>query len=100
TDPKRVPGILLPAAAEHERVLREPAPEVLFLGFGESSLDFELRCWTDSPDFLRHKSDITFAVHERLKAAGVEIPFPQRDIHVRTADAASWPAGPRSTSPR
>jgi small-conductance mechanosensitive channel len=99
TDPKRVPGILLPAATEHQGVLREPAPEVLFLGFGESSLDFELRGWTDSPEFLRHKSDITFAVHERLKEAGVEIPFPQRDLHVRTSDAPSLPAVPRSTSP-
>jgi small-conductance mechanosensitive channel len=100
TDPKRVPGILLPAAAENEAILREPAPEVVFLGFGESSLDFELRCWTDSPDWLRHKSDITFALYERLKEAGVEIPFPQRDIHVRTADAAPSSTGPRSTGPR
>jgi small-conductance mechanosensitive channel len=99
-DPKRVPELLLPAAAQQEGILREPPPEVLFLGFGESSLDFELRCWTDSPEWGRYKSDITFAVHERLKAAGVEIPFPQRDVHVRTADAAPWPGGPSSTGPR
>jgi len=85
TDPKRMPDILLPAAMEHEGILEDPAPEVLFNGFGESSLDFELRCWTQSPDWLRYKSEITFDVHARLKAAEVEIPFPQRDLHLRSS---------------
>jgi len=91
TDPKTIPDILLPAAREHEGIKQEPPPEVLFLGFGESSLNFELRCWTTSPDWIRYRSEITFAIHERLRQAGVEIPFPQRDLHLRSSDVALRP---------
>jgi small-conductance mechanosensitive channel len=96
TDPAKIPDILLPAATEHEGILEDPAPEVLFNGFGESSLDFELRCWTQSPDWLTFKSEITFAVYERLKAAEVEIPFPQRDLHLRSSDVALGRSGSES----
>jgi small-conductance mechanosensitive channel len=93
TDPKTIPVILLPAATEHEGILEDPAPYVLFNGFGESSLDFELRCWTQSPDWMEFRSQITFDVHARLKAAGVEIPFPQRDLHLRSSDVALGRSG-------
>jgi potassium-dependent mechanosensitive channel len=87
TDPRKVMEVLAKAAASDQRLLDNPAPSVLFLGFGESSLDFSLRAWTDDFDnFITIKSDLTLAVHDGLYAAGIEIPFPQRDLHLRSVD--------------
>ena len=62
----------------------------MFLAFGESSLDFSMRAWTaDFDDFFRVKSDLAVAVHAALAQAKIEIPFPQRDLHVRSVDAAA-----------
>ena len=69
--------------------MKTPEPYVLFQGFGDSSLDFELRFWTSNfDDWLTIKSDATFDVHDALKEAGIEIPFPQRDLHVRSVDSS------------
>jgi potassium-dependent mechanosensitive channel len=88
TNPHKVMELLLNVAKADERVLENPAPNVLFLGFGDSSLDFSLRAWTDDFDnYLTIKSELTLAVHDALYAAGVEIPFPQRDLHLRSVDA-------------
>lgn len=85
SDPREVERILLEVAAASSNVLKDPAPQVIFLAFGESSLDFELRVWT--ADMTRRpgvlKSDLYFAIWDRLKAAGIEIPFPQRDLHIK-----------------
>ena len=84
--PEQVREILLEAAHTHPDVLDEPAPDVLFVGFGDSSLDFELRVWTlehvRTPRILR--SDLYFAIFAAFAKAEIEIPFPQRDIHVRS----------------
>jgi potassium efflux system protein len=80
-------------------VLKEPNPSVYFLGFGESSLDFEIRAFVDSFDKrLSTLHAIHFAVEQALRAAGIEIPFPQRDLHIRSADglARSMANGPVS----
>jgi small-conductance mechanosensitive channel len=98
SDPALVRELMLQTARENRDVLPEPPPEVLFLGFGESSLDFELRVWTvtqvERPRVL--KSGIYFRLFEVFREHGVEIPFPQRDLHLR-----SWPAelgpGPQQT---
>jgi potassium-dependent mechanosensitive channel len=88
--PRQVMEVLLNAAKADERLLDTPPPAVLFLGFGDSSLDFSLRAWTDDFDnFLTIKSDLTVAVHDGLQAAGLEIPFPQRDLHLRSIDSAA-----------
>jgi len=74
-------------ARSHPQVLSEPAPEVLFLGFGESSLDFQIRAWTASfARWLTIRSEITLATSRALREAGIEIPFPQRDLHLRSVD--------------
>jgi potassium-dependent mechanosensitive channel len=87
TDPRKVLEILRNAAEADERLLQDPKPVVLFLGFGQSSLDFSLRAWTDQFDsFLGIKSDLTLAVHDALKANQIEIPFPQHDLHLRSID--------------
>jgi len=83
TDPNQVLGILRRLAAENEKVFKTPAPLALFRGFGESSLDFELRIFMDPLDVLDVPSAVTVAINEALKEAGIEIPFPQRDLHLR-----------------
>ena len=79
----KVIELLEGVAAANPEVLRNPETEVLFRGFGESSLDFELRAWTESErGYLAVLSDLGVATHEALEAAGIRIPFPQRDVHV------------------
>ena len=80
TDPNQVLGILRRLAAENEKVFKAPAPLALFRGFGESSLDFELRIFMDPSDVLEVPSAVIVAINEALKEAGIEIPFPQRDL--------------------
>jgi small-conductance mechanosensitive channel len=58
-----------------------------FMGFGESSLNFELRFWSAWQDtWFQLQSDVTVAVAKALREAGIEIPFPQRDLHFRRID--------------
>jgi small-conductance mechanosensitive channel len=83
--PREVERLLLEVARADPNVLQQPPPDVVFLGFGESSLDFQLRVWTSS-QFERpkvFKSPLYFAIWEAFQRAGVEIPFPQRDLHVK-----------------
>jgi len=84
TPPERVLALLERVARAHPEVLPSPAPEMLFLGFGDSSLDFELRVWTDGLLLYRVKSDLAVATYDALQQAGIEIPFPQRDLHLRS----------------
>jgi small-conductance mechanosensitive channel len=94
TDPQTVIDILVNVAEEHPDVLGEPAPAALFLGFGASSLDFQLRAWTRG-DFVKVSSDLLVGVNAALGDAGIEIPFPQRDLHLRSVakDAAEKLSG-------
>lgn len=90
TDPQRVIDLLLEQANNHEDTLQHPEPYVLFSGFGESSLDFKLRFWTANYDrWFFVESEVKVAVNNALKEAGIEIPFPQRDLHVRSVDEAA-----------
>jgi potassium-dependent mechanosensitive channel len=82
--------ILRAAAHAHDAVLTEPPPQTLFVGFGDSSLDFELRVWVENIRLrLEVRSVVLTEVERRLAEAGIEIPFPQRDLHVRSIDAAA-----------
>ena len=84
TDPERVINLLSEAVSHHPEVLPNPAVTTLFLGFGESSLDFVVRAWTSSDDWRVVQSDLAVEVNRALKEAGIEIPFPQRDLHLRS----------------
>ncbi len=88
-DPEEVRSILQSVAVQNPDVLPEPSPDVIFTGFGDSSLDFELRYWTiaqvQTPLVLR--SDLYFAISRAFQERGIEIPYPQRDIHLKTASA-------------
>lgn len=85
SDPQIVQAALLEAAQNHPDVLPSPPPHVLFQGFGESSLKFELLVWTAMPSgqFLL-KSDLNFRIFEALQRQQIEIPFPQHDLHLRS----------------
>jgi small-conductance mechanosensitive channel len=83
TDPEVVLKLLADVALGREKILETPTPAALFVGFGESSLDFQLRAWTDRFDeWLRIRSDLAVAVHQALHEAGIALPFPQRDVHL------------------
>ena len=84
SDPERVLALLTDTVAQQARVNRDPAPDVLFTGFGDSSLDFMVRFWTAADTWLEAQSDVLVAVNRALADAGIEIPFPQRDLHVRS----------------
>jgi small-conductance mechanosensitive channel len=88
TDPQRVIDILLGAANSVPEVNEDPAPLALFRGFGDNSLDFELRCWTGFENYLPIQSKIAIAVNAALGEAGISIPFPQRDVRVTLAREA------------
>jgi len=84
TDPRRVIDLLTEAAGQHPLVLSSPEVMTLFVGFGESSLDFVVRAWTSSDDWRVVQSDLAVAINTALREAGIEIPFPQRDLHLRS----------------
>lgn len=78
---------LLDAANQHSDVLSIPPPNVFFLGFGDSSLDFDLLAWISEPrKQFQIKSDLYFLIYQFFQERGVEIPFPQRDLHVRSGN--------------
>lgn len=86
-DPEQVQALLLECAADHTMVLRAPEPYVYFKDFGASSLDFELRCYIiDVDNLLTVSSDLRYAIFKSLKEAGIEIPFPQRDVNFKDMD--------------
>jgi potassium efflux system protein len=87
TDPERVIKLLVGVAESHPQVLLARPPVAFFLGFGESALKFELRFWAAQQDtWFQLQSDVTVAVAKALREAGIEIPFPQRDLHIRSID--------------
>ncbi len=77
-----------------------PSPVALFKGFGDSSLDFELRVWIRNIERRYHvTSDLNFAIDKAFRENGIEIPFPQRDLHVRSwSDKAAPPQSQTSAS--
>jgi small-conductance mechanosensitive channel len=86
SDADRVKEILLSVAEEQPGVLKDPPPEVLFTEYGESSLNFNLLVWTH--DFITRpavlRSGLNFAIQKKFREHGIEIPFPQRDLHIRS----------------
>lgn len=82
SSPETVKGVLLEVGREHPQVMAAPAPEVFMTGFGDSSMNFELLVWIRKPQ--RHPqivSDLNFAIANAFRKVGIQIPFPQRDIH-------------------
>ena len=86
SDLKLLQRLLLEAAAEHPKALRDPSPVVLFTEFGDSSLNFELGVWTQEMTAtpIHFTSEMNFIIDQKLRENDIEIPFPQRDLHVRS----------------
>jgi small-conductance mechanosensitive channel len=86
TDPERMIFRLVEIAQAHDEVLEDPAPTALFVGFGDSALVFELRAWTNG-DFVTIASELRVQISRMVRDEGIEIPFPQRDLHLRSVPA-------------
>ena len=82
-----VESLLLQAALDTPRVLNTPEPRVMMVGFGDSSVDFEIRLWIDDPEegLGNIRSDVMKRVWKLFLDNDIEIPFPQRDLHIRTS---------------
>jgi len=88
-DPEFIRKVILEVADENKDVLKRPAPDVLFIGYGDSSINFDLLVWTssyiDKPIILR--SQLYYEIFNKFKEHKIEIPFPQRDLHLKSG----WP---------
>jgi small-conductance mechanosensitive channel len=87
-DPRVVEKILLDVASKEPMVTDYQSPVVRFKEYGDNSINFDLLVWIDVRETPRRKlrSGLYFAIFDELKKAGIEIPFPQRDIHLRSSD--------------
>ena len=83
-DPNQVLEILRECATELDYAIKERDPLALFTEFGESSLNFKLLFWVPFEKGMTAKSDVSIAIYNKFKEAGIEIPFPQRDVHIKT----------------
>jgi small-conductance mechanosensitive channel len=87
SDPHIVNDLLLQILLEHNEIMKSPEPFIFFAGLGESSLDFELFFWiADFVEGKRIRSEVLFKIFDVLKENNIEIPFPQRDLHIRSVN--------------
>lgn len=83
SDIDRVKVILLEEGRKHELVLKDPEPFCRLSTQGDSSLTFTLRVWSETANYWQVRFDLLESIHKRLEAEGIEIPFPQLDVHVK-----------------
>ena len=107
SDPRRVLELLREVALATPGITPEPVPAIVFKGFGPSSLDFGVRAWTnDFGDWVTIRTEMTMRVYEALTREGIEIPYPQQSIHIRSVPpgsgqpfAGAMPPQPGARSP-
>ena len=88
SDPQRVIELLRGAATAHPLVAQQPPPDAFMKEFGADALLFDLVLWTDEPlSAARVQSDVAVAINAALREAGIEIPYPQRNLHVQSISA-------------
>jgi small-conductance mechanosensitive channel len=88
TDPARVLATLSRIAAAHPNVIKQPAPLITFDHFGDSSLNFTLRFWSKLDSWQQVRSELNAQIAREFENSGIEIPFPQRDLHLRIEGTA------------
>ena len=90
SDPRLAMELCVDAARSSGRVLNDPEPRCLLIGFGDNSVNLELRFWINDPSngVGNARSEVLLSIWDRFKESGISIPFPQRDLHLRT-----WPDG-------
>ena len=104
--PEKVVEVLEAVARTHPQVLRDPPPQAVFVAFGDSSINFELRAWTNLFErWPRIRTELAAAIYAALHAAGMSLPFPQREVRVlhKIADGSpvqAQPAGRPAGEPR
>lgn len=85
SDLEKVKEVLLACALSNDKVLKTPAPKVRFTNFGDSALEFELLVWSNYSFLIAEvKSQLRYEIDKRFRTARIEIPFPQRDIHIKS----------------
>ena len=88
SDIDRLRKVLLEVADQNDHACHRPEPRVRFRAFGDSSLNFELLCWIENPgDRGLAQDSLNTAIYKALDQAGIEIPFPQRDVYIKQAPA-------------
>ncbi|MEZ5919915.1 MAG: mechanosensitive ion channel [Parvularculaceae bacterium] len=101
SDADQVRDILLKCGNDHPLIARYPEPFVVWDDFGDSSLNFELRAFLgDIGSGLRVKTDLRFSIYRAFNEAGIEIPFPQRDLHIRSAPGLAEQADALKQGPK
>ena len=102
SDVNQVRAALTAAGRAHPKALEDPAPSVFLKQFGSSSIDFELVVWSTEMSHRpsRFKSDLNFLIEEKLREAGIEIPNPQRDLHIRSGVLMVQNVGPEAEQQR
>jgi small-conductance mechanosensitive channel len=97
SQPPEVIKILETVAAAHPKILTYPPPEAFFVGYGDSSINFELRAWTDHfGEWFQIRSDLAVALYDAVHKAGMSFPFPQREVRLLSDSAAGAGANPNS----
>jgi small-conductance mechanosensitive channel len=97
SDIELVRKTLLDIAANTTDILNYPLPDVLFLDHGDSALIFRLRFWTHVDKYFSTTTDVRFQLDRRFRELNIEIAFPQRDIHIRSAESSVFENGPKPT---
>jgi len=92
--------ILRETVDSNDDALKDPKPQALFSDFGDSSLNFRLRFWVPFELGLTSKSDVSVALYNAFAEQGIEIPFPQRDIHIKTIPPESGEDGSSNPNPK
>lgn len=93
SDIEKARDLIVQAASEHPRCIADPVPSCYLRNFGDSSVDFILHFWVDDVTSGRWKphSEVMFEIWRKFKEYGIEIPFPQRDLHLKTSDVSITP---------
>lgn len=91
SDLEKAQALILEAAREHPLTIEDPAPQCFLRNFGDSSVDFTLLFWI--ADVVKGRwapqSEVMFAIWRKFREAGIEIPFPQREVHIRSSSPTS-----------
>lgn len=90
--------VLLTIARAHPKVLAEPAADLIVTGLGDNAVELMLRAWVETPDFALTRSDLFEAAHRELGVAGIGIPYPQRELHVRLPEGFAISKAPAERS--
>jgi small-conductance mechanosensitive channel len=100
-DADAVRDLLMGCACDHPQVLQAPVPRVFLVAFGDNGLEFELRCVVSNVDYgLIVKSDLHFAILQRLRRAGISVPYPQREIRLIDQEIRAQAVPPAASSVR